>query len=477
MRSLNSPKRWEIIKTIIVKKLFAIFCICLLLPALGKAQTTAQQKPLTRVLFILDASSSMLESWDGSKKYAIAKTLLTQLLDSLSHVQTDENIQFALRVFGHQSPTPPEDCTDSKLEIPFSNNNTNAIINKLNSITPKGTTPIAYSLLQSANDFPECENCRNIVVLITDGMERCKGDPCEISLALQKQGIILKPYVIGVQLNTRVANMLDCIGNYFDVSNEREFKQALEVVIADVTNLTAVQINLLDVYGNPTETNVAMSFHDNLSGNIRYTFMHTMAASGKPDTVHVDVLSIYDLKVHTIPPVYLDTLKVYPGKLNVFEVPAPQGSIKVIIAGDDKEDYEVKCIVRRTGLMETIHVLDAEKPQNYLVGLYNLEVLTLPRTYFDAVEVKQDVCRTLNIAQPGKAVINFSNHTVGSLMLENGDLLTNLYDFVPERRSYTLRLQPGYYRIIYRDKDHKKTMKSQHHNFRVKSGETYIINL
>ncbi|HOY38658.1 MAG: VWA domain-containing protein [Bacteroidales bacterium] len=455
-----------------------VFILITLLICTANLTVKAQNNPpLTRVLFILDGSSSMLEVWDRGIKFYTAQQLLTELLDSLSGLPNQDNIQYALRVFGHQSAAPPEDCNDTKLEVPFGYNNSEAIIAKIESIKPKGTTPIARSLLDCANDFPDCDNCRNIVILITDGMERCGGDPCEVSIALQKQGIILKPYIIGIRLDTQIADYLSCIGNYFDVGNADEFADALNTVISEVTNLTSVQINLLDIYGNPTETNVALSFHDNLSGNIRYTFMHTMNDKGQPDTLHVDIMSVYDLKVHTIPPVYLDTLIVQPKKLNVFEVPAPQGSLKVVVDGNDPDDNDVKCIVRQTGLMETIHVLDAEKEQYYIVGLYNLEVLTLPRIYIDAVEVKQDVQKTLRIAQPGRVIINFKSPVYGSLLFENGDVLTNIYDFIPDRVVYNLRLQPGYYRIIFRDKNQRKTEKSLEQKVRVKSGETYIFNL
>ncbi|NLA25164.1 MAG: VWA domain-containing protein [Bacteroidales bacterium] len=454
--------------------LILILLVALLQVSVVNAQ---KDKPLTRVLFIVDASGSMLESWDGSKRYSIAKSLLIELLDSLSLVAEEQNIQFALRMFGHQYPVPPGDCTDSKLEVGFSKNNQNAIIDKLNSITPKGTTPIAYSLLQCANDFPDCEDCRNIVVLITDGIERCHGDPCAISLSLQKQGIVLKPYIIGIDLRSSHANTMECIGNYFDAKNEKQFRQALETVVADVTNLTAVQINLLDTYGNPTETNVAMSFHDNQSGNIRYTYMHTMGQNSQPDTVHLDVLSVYDLKVHTVPPVYLDTLIVEANKLNVFNVPTPQGSLKINIPGNNPDYSNIKCIISKPALPGTIFVIDSNKEQSLITGLYNLELLTIPRLYFDAVEIKQDVDRLINIAEPGKAIINFRTAAYGSLCLEKGDALLNQYDFVPNQTNYTLYLQPGYYRIIYRDKNKKKTMHSLDYKFRVKSGETYIINL
>ena len=94
-----------------------------------------------------------------------------------------------------------QDCDDTKLEVPFAQGNGEQIRNVLSNITPKGTTPIARSLEKAANDFPECANCRNVIILITDGIEACDEDPCAVSRALQQKGIILKPFVIGIGLD------------------------------------------------------------------------------------------------------------------------------------------------------------------------------------------------------------------------------------------------------------------------------------
>ena len=65
------------------------------------------------------------------------------------------------------------------------------IINKIRRLEPKGTTPIARSLEYSAEDFPDCENCRNIIILLTDGIEACDEDPCAVALALKEKNINL----------------------------------------------------------------------------------------------------------------------------------------------------------------------------------------------------------------------------------------------------------------------------------------------
>jgi len=468
-----------ITKISILKKTVLIF-IGLLIAFISSAQVKnfeEPEKPLTRILFIFDASTSMIETWEGDKKFYKAKELMFELLDSLEIIQDDENMEVALRVYGHQSPVPPPDCYDSKLEVAFGPNTIGLIKDKLNTIEPKGTTPIAYSLGQSEGDFPPCDDCRNIIILITDGIEMCQGDPCEVSLALQKKGVVLKPYIIGVDIEVGLKNVLDCMGNYFDAANEEEFKQAINTIVAQVTNLTTVQVNLLDENGKPLETNVAMSFHDNLSGDIRYTYMHTMNSQGNPDTIYLDLLSVYDLKVHTVPPRYKDSIKLKEGILNIIEVPSPQGLLYVDIQGDTSINSDIKCIVRKAGIPETMYVLDADKRQKLITGLYNLEVLTMPRLYFDAVKIEQDGFNHIIIPEPGEVIINFKDPSYGTLFHEYGDVLTNLYDFKPGQTHYKFRLQPGYYRIVYREKDKKQSINTGETKFRVKSGDFRVENL
>lgn len=419
----------------------------------------------------------MADKWEGGQKFEKARELTFELLDSLQKLQQTQNIEVALRVYGHQSPVPPQDCSDSKLEVSFGDNTINLIRDKLSSIKPKGTTPIAYSLAKCENDFPDCDDCRNIIILITDGLEMCNGDPCEISLSLQKKGVALKPYIIGIDIDPNKVEILDCIGNYFDAANVSEFRQAINTIVSQVTNLTSVRVNLLDKFGKPTETNVVMSFHDHSSGDVRYTYMHTMAKNGTPDTIFLDILSVYDLKVHTIPPVYKDSIALTEGILNVVNVPAPQGTLYVDIKGGDPADSEVKCIVRKAGLSETLHILNAEKYQKLLIGLYDLEILTTPKTYINAISIDQSKTRKISIPEPGTVIINFRTPSFGTLIHENGDILTNIIDFTPDNSHYKMRLQPGYYRVVYRESASTSARKTAEFKFRVKEGDFVVENL
>ena len=73
-------------------------------------------KPTTRILFVFDASQSMYGRWQSDTKFNIAVKLFSSILDSL---RTQPNLELALRVYGHQKQFPPQDCNDTKLEVPL----------------------------------------------------------------------------------------------------------------------------------------------------------------------------------------------------------------------------------------------------------------------------------------------------------------------------------------------------------------------
>jgi len=49
------------------------------------AQNKKVEPPLTRILFILDGSQSMLAEWESGTKMTVAQDLLIELVDSLKY--------------------------------------------------------------------------------------------------------------------------------------------------------------------------------------------------------------------------------------------------------------------------------------------------------------------------------------------------------------------------------------------------------
>ena len=453
---------------------FFLLILCGMLLTVGSfAQVKEKEKPkpVTRILFVFDASQSMLGLWQSDRKITIANKLMAEILDSLVDVP---DLQLGLRVFGHQKTFPPQDCNDSKLEIPIGYFNIEKIKNKLKTVNPKGTTPIAASLEAAGGDFPPCDNCRNIIILITDGIEECSGDPCAVSLALQKNGIALKPFIIGIGKSFKEA--FDCVGTYFDATTEKDFSNALKVVISQALNSTTAQVNLMDAYGKPTETNVGMTFYDNFSGLIKYDFVHTINNMGLPDTLILDPLLAYNIVVHTIPPVHKDSVAITPGKHTTIAIDAPQGSLELKVGGNYPSVKNLSCIVRQAGKMETLNVQSFNDKTKYIIGKYDLEVLSLPRMQVKDVEIRQSYNTTVEIPMPGIAVIQPSMRGYGAIYLEDKNKLTMIYTLNESGEQETLYLLPGNYRVIFRSKSSTRSLYTVEKSFKIESGATTHVN-
>ncbi len=376
-------------------------------------------KPTTRILFVFDASQSMIGRWESDTKFNIATRLFSNILDSL---RGTPKLELALRLYGHQRYYPPGDCNDTELKVPFGEDNVTQIKQVLRSVSPKGITPIAHSLSEAANDFPPCDNCRNIIILITDGIEECEGDPCLVSTELQRRGIILKPFVIGIGRSFK--EQFDCVGTYFDAKDENEFRRALKVIISRALNPTTLQVNLLDIYDNPSETNVNMTFLDHVSGRIKYNLIHSMNSKGVPDTLEIDPLVTYDIIVHTIPSVRKDSIKLTSGTHNTVGIDVPQGYLAFRAKGRAIVK-DLPCIIRKKGEHKTINVQEFDQVDKYLTGLYEAEILCLPRIVSGDIEVRQNHTTTVEIPLPGIAVIQTTTKGYGSLYLENlGELIS-----------------------------------------------------
>ncbi len=415
----------------------------------------------------------MSATWGNEEKIQIARRILIDLVDSLEKV---DHVEMALRIYGHQSPVPPQDCSDTRLEVAFSPNNASRIRQKLRFMTPKGTTPIAGSLAQAINDFPVCPGCRNIIILITDGIEACDGDPCAVSLELQKKGIILKPFVIGIGLDPGFRETFDCVGYYYNVQDEYKFREALGIVITQVLNETTSQVNLLDENGNPLETNVNMTFYDIMSGRIRYNLVHTLNHRGNPDTLYIDHLTEYRLEIHTIPPVYVDTVKLIMGKHNIIAVNTPQGYLSVKTTRG--KDYEhMGFLVRKEGEMQTLNNQKIGETEKYITGKYDLEIPVIPRLYINDVEILQSHTTIVEIPVPGTITFSGPSNGYGSLYLLEPEKQTRIYNLSPAVRQQTILMQPGNYRLVFRNANAKESVYTIRKDFYVESGKALTIEL
>tara|TARA_B110000467_G_C18291245_1_gene464942 strand:+ start:95 stop:1471 length:1377 start_codon:yes stop_codon:yes gene_type:complete len=445
--------------------------ILILLGSFNFAIAQKKQEPVNRILFIFDASASMLGRWQSGRKIDIAKKLLSNMVDSLQNI---ENLEIGLRVYGHKSGYPPQDCDDTHLEVNFLKAEfaVDIIKKKLSVIRSRGTTPIARSLEEGAKDFPS-DDARNIVILITDGKEECGMDPCAVSRLYQRKGIILKPFVIGVGLDDSWKKTFDCVGRYFNASKESDFTNILNVVISHVIDNTTAQVNLLDENGEPTETNINLTFYNDFTGVSKYNYIHTMNAYGNPDTMVIDPVLSYKVVAHTIPPVSISNITLTPGKHTIIPLNTPQGELEIKMNSKIKYQY----IVRPAGVDTTLHVQEINEIEKYLIGRYDIELLTLPRKKFYDVEVNQSTITTYSIETPGLANILLPSKGYGGLYVKNGDELEQIYHFKGEKTQHRLTLLPGNYKVVFRAISAKNHIYTTEESFKLRSGQSELIKI
>ena len=173
----------------------------------------------SNLLFILDGSNSMWGQVDGVAKIETAKEVLVDLLGNLP-----PDTKVGLMAYGHRSK---EDCSDVEILSPIGAKDPAALASDLQSIVPKGKTPIAFALEMSFDAFADAE-ANNSVVLISDGIETCGGDPCDVAAKLSQRGVNVRVHVVGFDVSAEERQQLECIadaagGRYFNAADTGGF--------------------------------------------------------------------------------------------------------------------------------------------------------------------------------------------------------------------------------------------------------------
>ena len=123
------------------------------------------------------------------------------------------------------------DCADIETLIPVGAGQNEALAQTVRNLQPKGMTPISDALVKAAENLKYKENAASIV-LVSDGVETCKGDPCIVAKSLHQAGVELKVYVVGFDVAGQAAQELQCIadaggGHFFTAGGARELAEAL----------------------------------------------------------------------------------------------------------------------------------------------------------------------------------------------------------------------------------------------------------
>lgn len=181
------------------------------------------------ILFILDGSGSMWGQVNGVAKIQTAKQTLTGLLDTVP-----ADARLGLITYGDRDE---KSCTDVTYANPLGADRS-AIKATIEQLRPLGKTPIDLSLDLGLKKLAETEpnDIKKSLVLVSDGIETCNGDPCDTASLASVNGVDLKVHVVGFDVDAAAREQLECIaekggGRYFDAADAKGFEQAMASVV------------------------------------------------------------------------------------------------------------------------------------------------------------------------------------------------------------------------------------------------------
>lgn len=204
-----------------MKKLW-IGVICLVL---GGQVAQAEQ---ANTIVVMDGSGSMWGQIDGRPKLEIARETLA---DVLADFPLDRGL--GLLAYGHRRKG---DCSDIELLVTPAPGTAAQVLSTVNTMRFLGKTPLTEAVRRAALDLRSTEEAAT-VILITDGLETCEGDPCALGRELEQSGVNFTTHVVGFGLQGADTAALECLaaetgGRYFDAGDARALRDALNQTLA-----------------------------------------------------------------------------------------------------------------------------------------------------------------------------------------------------------------------------------------------------
>jgi DNA-binding NarL/FixJ family response regulator len=229
-------------------------------PGVDPETASPEPPPAPNTLLMLDSSGSMAGPAGGGE------TKIEAARDSLRRFTagTPESFPLGFLVFGHRGSNQPsgkrESCRGVDVLVPLGRLDRDRFANRtLDRFQPTGYTPIATALDRAARAFSGREGEDNRVILVTDGIETCGGNPVAQARRLKRSGVRVTVDVVGFDIASardreRLKRIADATGgtyadaqtgdqlrDYFDRQRQR-VSQLLDASICISTTATDIRI-------------------------------------------------------------------------------------------------------------------------------------------------------------------------------------------------------------------------------------------
>jgi Ca-activated chloride channel family protein len=182
---------------------------------------------------MLDSSYSMKRpvAQAAATRFNVARDALRGFIDRFPPTG-----YLALRFYGSEHVVTRNHCEDSLLAVPFApaQENVEPLKLALAQAHARGVTPLAYALEQAGTDFPG-NAVEKLIVIVSDGLESCGGNPCAAAAALGRQGFVIN--TIGFLADRDARRQLQCVadatgGQYFHVPVNIGLQEKLDEAFA-----------------------------------------------------------------------------------------------------------------------------------------------------------------------------------------------------------------------------------------------------
>jgi hypothetical protein len=218
---------------------------------LGQATGTT-----VNVQLVLDSSGSMGERIGRETRMQIAKRVLREVIEAIPE---RPGINVGFRIYGHRGNNTRAgravSCRSSELLVPIDGVDKEAILEQVDAARPTGWTPLAYSIGRAARDFePALEGVVNAVVLVTDGLETCGGDPCAVTAALHASDVQLITHVVSFAQSRQERQLLRCVaenggGRLLSADNADQLSDALFTILEELEVVSTTGFLELEAFG------------------------------------------------------------------------------------------------------------------------------------------------------------------------------------------------------------------------------------
>lgn len=220
-------------------------------PGISGAGDAVRPEQGINTMLVLDSSGSMRADAGGERKIDVAEDALERFATS-----TPDRYDLGLVVYGHVGSSSEADkersCAGVETagalgEVDYTN-----LSDTLDRYNPRGYTPIARSIDEASKAFAGREGDVNRVVLVTDGLETCDGDPVAAARALKASGVQVTVDVVGFDISkSSDAQALRDIaeasgGSYTDARTANELGAFVEAEQRRIRELNEAQSCLIN---------------------------------------------------------------------------------------------------------------------------------------------------------------------------------------------------------------------------------------